>query len=385
MYDIKIIGGCIMKLNQVKSILSELPAGEDFTLMTKGVAEMQKNRNDVFCLCFIGIDNLSDVNDKYGYAAGDEILSQVAGILKDKFANIGITGYYGGDEFAVIISSTAPESVLIILEETRKLISNFDFRITAGDGTENVKITVSIGYATFPADAGSVEELFRQASHALYRAKKSGKNRVCMSKEEKMVPKSNYYTKSQLEQLAEVAKFTKKSEAFLLREALDILLQNYWYHMKWPDCKMSLTLTLGVALIDLCNPSKGAEILKALTAIRSRLKEEDGILIPPVRMVDNSKIRPNSYIVHIAEKEFAKGEVFPERVFAAGTYEQLRNLDGIKPVTSTDMWDGAWILPGQKEEAEKAGCRILDPSTYIVEHLAETFKMMYYFKNLPSS
>jgi diguanylate cyclase len=366
-----------MEMNQVKSALSELPAGEDFTLMTKGIAEMQKSRNDVFCLCFMGIDKLSDVNDRYGYAAGDEILSQVAQILKDKLASIGIPGYYGGDEFAMIISSSSPESVLIILEEIRKFIRDAEFDVTTSDGTEKVKITVSIGYASFPSDAGSVEELFRQANHALYRAKKSGKNRVCMSKEEKMVPKSNYYTKSQLEQLAEVAKFTRKSEAFLLREALDILLRQHWYEMKLPDSIMSLSLTLGVSLIDLCNPSKGAEILKVLTEARNRLKEKDGILIPPVRMLDNIKIKPYSFVINIAEKDLAKGEVFPERLFAVGEDEQIRNLDGIKPVPSVKNWSGVWILPGQKDEAEKAGCKVLDHSAYIVEHLVETFKRMY--------
>jgi hypothetical protein len=70
-------------------------------------------------------------------------------------------------------------------------------------------------------------EVVRKSEGALYRAKAGGRNRVCLSREEKMVTKTSHYTYEQLQRLSELAKKEGLGEAVLLREALDDLLKKY--------------------------------------------------------------------------------------------------------------------------------------------------------------
>ena len=115
-----------------------------------------------------------------------------------------------------------------MIEDIRRLIAEMGFEVPVGKGkTKTLSITFSGGVASYPRDGRDGEQLIRQADGALYRAKESGRNRVCLSVSEKMVLKSTYYTGSQLERLAKLARITEKTEAFLLREALDALLMRH--------------------------------------------------------------------------------------------------------------------------------------------------------------
>ncbi len=91
---------------------------------------------------------------------------------------------------------------------------------------------MSGGIACYPKDGKEVTELLRKADNALFRAKTGGRNRILISMDEKMTLKSNYYTKSQLKKLQELAGETEKTEAFLLREALDDLLKKYKFYRR---------------------------------------------------------------------------------------------------------------------------------------------------------
>ena len=119
------------------------------------------------------------------------------------------------------------ESAFVLAEEARKVIADGEMGITLGSSSLTVAFHISGGVATFPTDASDWVDLLRKADEALYRAKRTGRNRICLPSSAQMVTKTSYYTQTQLERLAALAKSLDKSEAFLLREALDNLLRKY--------------------------------------------------------------------------------------------------------------------------------------------------------------
>jgi len=170
-------------------------------------------------LVMVDIDHFKLVNDNYGHKTGDDMIRELAHVLTE----ISIehkTYRCGGEEFALVFPNTEKEQVFLIMDETRKKIAeNSVFRHTS--------TTVSAGIATYPEDGSRDVELIRKANGALYRAKASGRNRIALAKEEKLVPKTVHYTVEQLKQLEKLAGETGISEAALLREALDELIKKY--------------------------------------------------------------------------------------------------------------------------------------------------------------
>jgi diguanylate cyclase (GGDEF)-like protein len=124
----------------------------------------------------IDIDNFKFYNDKFGHLVGDAILKEVASVIKSNVREIDLVGRYGGEEFSVILTDTPKQGALFLAERIREAVRNKE--IKAYD--ERLNVTISIGIATCPDDAKSSEELLDKADWCLYRAKKMGKNQVCV-------------------------------------------------------------------------------------------------------------------------------------------------------------------------------------------------------------
>jgi diguanylate cyclase (GGDEF)-like protein len=127
-------------------------------------------------LIILDVDHFKNYNDTLGHQAGDEVLRQLAHILKDTVRENDIVARYGGEEFAVILPSVGKEGVIILAERIRSHVANSEFK------DEHVqplgKITVSIGTASLPLDASDSTDLIYKADTALYAAKHSGRNCV---------------------------------------------------------------------------------------------------------------------------------------------------------------------------------------------------------------
>ncbi len=117
-------------------------------------------------LLLVDIDDFKRYNDEHGHQKGDEILKNIAKILKDHCRSIDLPCRYGGEEFALILPDTGKPEALNIAERLRKTVEEAGLP------------TLSIGVATFPEDATTKEELIELADAALYRAKRLGKNQV---------------------------------------------------------------------------------------------------------------------------------------------------------------------------------------------------------------
>jgi diguanylate cyclase (GGDEF)-like protein len=128
-------------------------------------------------LIMLDIDNFKRVNDTYGHMQGDMVLREVARVLRQSAREIDEPARYGGEEMAVALPQTDLEGAFRFAERVRQRIEALDLPLLDGDGV--LKVTASFGAASLSAAAnGDKEGLVAAADAALYRAKRSGKNRT---------------------------------------------------------------------------------------------------------------------------------------------------------------------------------------------------------------
>jgi diguanylate cyclase (GGDEF)-like protein len=189
-------------------------------------------------LVMFDLDDFKGINDNYGHKTGDSVLITVAGFCKP-FHDDGHYVYrYGGDCFAILMLGVEKEEAFLQIERMR---ADMTGQLWVAPGiTEPFQISISIGVATYREDGTNIVELMRKVNGALYRAKSTGCNKVCLAREEKMVTKTSHYTTEQLQRLSDVAKYRQLGEAILLREALDDLLKKYDDKKKSPNGKTVL-------------------------------------------------------------------------------------------------------------------------------------------------
>ncbi|SNZ08659.1 diguanylate cyclase (GGDEF) domain-containing protein [Persephonella hydrogeniphila] len=132
--------------------------------------ERAKRVDKNLCVILFDIDNFKQINDKYGHDVGDMVLSEFSRILKNVTRNVDTVGRLGGEEFIVICPGTDIVGGKITAEKIRMAVESAYM-------PEIGKVTVSAGVAEFTGTE-NVAELIKNADVALYRAKKSGKNRV---------------------------------------------------------------------------------------------------------------------------------------------------------------------------------------------------------------
>ena len=167
------------------------------------------------------LDGFAAVNQSFGMAAATRGLAAWERTLTGSLPDDAVVARISGDEWAVALPGATAESALIVLEEIRS-----HFASHRVDGID-ADLDVSIGIAARPPHAPTIEDATRAAVEALMRAKREGRGRVVIYVEEKMTMKSNYYPRASLDRLSKLSSATGRTEASLLREALDDLLQKH--------------------------------------------------------------------------------------------------------------------------------------------------------------
>ena len=188
------------------------------------LADLEKrlhHGNAPLALALTDLDGFAEINERYGREAGDAVIGAWERVLDANRGPDASVVRLGGDEYVVVMPGMSAENALVLLEEVR---AHFSSR--AVDGVPE-PITVSVGVASNPPHGTTAEALWRAAGEALMRAKRDGRDRIALYVEEKMTLKSNYYSKANLERLAKLSAVTDRTEASLLREALDDLLYKH--------------------------------------------------------------------------------------------------------------------------------------------------------------
>jgi len=123
----------------------------------------------VFSMIILDLDSFKAFNDSYGHLAGDKLLKQIAGIIKEAIRSADQAFRYGGDEFAILLPQTAIDAASQVAERVRE-------QLVARVKSRDIPITASLGLATWPADGIAAVEIIAAADSALYQAKHRGGN-----------------------------------------------------------------------------------------------------------------------------------------------------------------------------------------------------------------
>jgi len=145
--------------------------------LTSELARELRKKSDL-CLLMIDLDHFKKYNDKFGHIAGDVVLKKLSDQLLNIFNSPGdIVCRYGGEEFIVMLPDCTKEQAGKMAEILRRNVESEKIILRR----EQINVTVSIGVASFPFDAQIKEELIHKADQAMYKAKKQGRNQVCLA------------------------------------------------------------------------------------------------------------------------------------------------------------------------------------------------------------
>lgn len=130
--------------------------------------------NQPLSLVLVDVDHFKSINDTHGHQAGDTVLQGLAHVMDRNVRPVDVIARYGGEEFAILFRQTTHVEAVHIAEQIRRDLKEQVFDVNI----KKISITGSFGVATFPEDATSSQQLFRQADQRLYKAKHGGRNQV---------------------------------------------------------------------------------------------------------------------------------------------------------------------------------------------------------------
>jgi diguanylate cyclase (GGDEF)-like protein len=156
--------------------LTELNNRRQFMELAEQEFARSRRHSKPLSLLMMDLDNFKMVNDTYGHEMGDATLQKLSEICRHTFREIDIVGRLGGEEFAALLPETNIEQAVEVAERLRTAIENAAVNLEDGS---LIHFTVSIGVAGFGVEDEKIETVLKRADTALYKAKNSGRNRVC--------------------------------------------------------------------------------------------------------------------------------------------------------------------------------------------------------------
>jgi diguanylate cyclase len=164
------------KNEATKDFLTGLNNTRQFDLIFNKSAINANEKDEKLSCLMIDIDHFKHVNDTYGHAVGDIVLRELAVILKNTCRIFDAVSRVGGEEFCVLLIDCSKEQAMDIGKRICGEVKKHEFEI--GDGMK-IRITVSVGISAYPELTDNIEMLLKQADDSLYKAKQTGRDKVC--------------------------------------------------------------------------------------------------------------------------------------------------------------------------------------------------------------
>ena len=131
---------------------------------------------------------------------------------------------------------------------------------------------------------------------------------------------------------------------------------------------------VGYLLIPLADATQGGDLLKRIGLLRQQCAQDPGILVPPVRILDNLGLPGGTYVVKVRGTEKSRGDVMPQFLLALDTGRVTGHVEGIDTIDPSFGMRARWVATSRRADALAAGFDVVEPSTVIATHLIETVK-----------
>jgi diguanylate cyclase len=166
---------------QTEALLDPLTGLKNRRAFERAVSELMREEPGMAgaALLLVDIDHFKGVNDTYGHLFGDKVLRAVAHVLQANIKGRDLVARLGGEEFGILFVKASADGALAVAEQIRGAVSQGRIRSVAGPELTGA-VTVSAGLAVATTDE-SLESLLERADGALYEAKRTGRNRVCVA------------------------------------------------------------------------------------------------------------------------------------------------------------------------------------------------------------
>lgn len=173
------------KLDEARALLDRMSKTDLLTeisnrrhLMERFKEELERSKRSgtELCCIMLDVDHFKSINDNFGHLKGDDVLRELAKILKNSVRTYDVLGRYGGEEFMVLLPNTNLEKAAVLAERIRQTMEH-NLGTNSGFATDK-NITISIGLTDACAGDTNIEPIVKRADEALYKAKEGGRNKV---------------------------------------------------------------------------------------------------------------------------------------------------------------------------------------------------------------
>ncbi len=136
----------------------------------------------------------------------------------------------------------------------------------------------------------------------------------------------------------------------------------------------ALELQIGFGLVKLVDRSRGGDMLDRISSLRKQMALDLGLVVPPVRIRDNSVLEPNQYAILLRGQEIARGDVFPDQLLAMNSGVATEPLGGYETTEPAFGMPAYWITAEERQRAERLNYTVVEPSGVLATHLTEVVK-----------